>query len=159
MQTYYHRFQKVVASVLLIALTSCSVNPSHRPTIGGSIELINDIEEELCFSPQLETAYLTSTVAFDDLEFINLSYIKVLLGKDPLDDKVVWEAFPKSEIYYQLKKGEAICMNQNDSELTIVKYKKLDNNSDYTVVVGGRDDKKKYNLRFIKRFKYPIQKN
>ena len=157
MQTYYHRFQRIIATVLLLASTSCESNPSHKPAIGGTIELIKNVEKELCFLPKFETAYLTSTLAFNDLKFINLSYINVSLGNDPLANKVVWEASPKYKMYYQLKEGDKICMNQKQSELAVAKHKNLDNNNEYTVVIGGMDDTKKYNLRFIKSFIYPIQ--
>lgn len=157
MQIYYLSYKKIIATVLLIALTSCESNPSHRPAIGGDIKLINN--KELCFSPVFETAHLTSTIAFNDLKFINLSYIRVLHGEDPLANNLVWEASPKSTVYYQLKKGDAICINQRQSELAVVEYKYLKSGNHYTVVIGGMDNTQKYNLRFMTRFEYPLQQN
>ncbi len=156
MQIYYLSLKTALTVASLFALSACGSNPSHRPTIGGTIELISNFEKDLCFLPKFETAYLTSTVEYNDLKFINLSYANLSLGDDPLANKIVWEAAPRSGIYYKLNKGDMICMNKSLPELKTVKYTNLDNSS-YTVVIGGTDDKKEYNLRFIERFEYPIQ--
>lgn len=156
MQIYYRKYQIILIAVSLFALVACESNPSHRPSIGGTIELINNTEKDLCFLPKFETAYLTSTITYSDLKFINLSHVDVSLGNDPLTNKMVWEASPNSKTYYELKEGESICMGQNSPQLKEVKYENLSNNR-YTVVIRGMDDKEKYNLSFIERFDYPIK--
>lgn len=156
MQTYYLRCQLLIVATVFLSLAACESNPSHRPTIGGVIKLVDNKEKGLCFLPNFETAYLTSTKKYEDLKFINLSYVDVTRGDDPLSDKLVWQASTISNQFYKLKEGESICMNQHPSELYERKYELL-NNDKYTVIMRGMDDKEEYNLRFIERFDYPIK--
>ncbi len=154
-------FKTLIHNCIVLGF-SCSVlacnvtNPSHRPTIGGVIKLVDNKEKGLCFLPNFETAYLTSTKKYEDLKFINLSYVDVTRGDDPLSNKLVWQASTTSNQFYKLKEGESICMNQHTSELDGRKYEIL-NNDKYTVTMRGMDDKAEYNLRFIERFDYPIK--
>ena len=156
MQTYYHKCQLLIFTTALLTFSACESNPSHRPPIGGTIMLMDNEKKGLCFLPNFETAYLTSTEKYNDLKFINLSYMEVTLGNDPLSNKIIWKASPNSEKYYKLEKGKSICMNEYSSELKKIKYKSLANDK-YTVVIGGMDDKERYNLRFLERFEYPIK--
>lgn len=156
MQTYFHKYQLLMVTTALLALTACESNPSHRPTIGGVIKLVDSKEKGLCFLPDFKTAYLTSTKKYGDLKFINLSYIDVTRGDDPLSNKLVWQASTTSNQFYKLKEGQSICMDQYPLALKGIKYENLTNGK-YTVVIGGMDDKEDYNLRFIERFDYPIK--
>lgn len=146
-----------VVLVCSFSTLACNAtNPSHRPSIGGAIMLVDNKDKGLCFLPKFETAYLTATKKYEDLKFINLTYVDVTRGNDPLSDKVVWKASPNSNKFYKLKEGESICMNHYTTKLNEVKHENL-TNGQYTVVIGGMDDKQKYNLRFIERFEYPIK--
>ena len=156
MQTYYLRCQLLIVATIFLNLTACESNPSHRPTIGGAIKLVDNKEKGLCFLPNFETAYLTSTKKYEDLKFINLSHVDVTRGDDPLSNKLVWQASTAPNQFYKLKEGESICMSQHLSELNVRNYSFL-NNDKYTVTIRGMDDKKEYNLRFIERFVYPIK--
>lgn len=156
MQISCRKIQLLTLIAALFSLVACESNPSHRPPIGGAIGLVNTNEKGLCFLPKFETAYLTSTKKHNDLKFINLSYVDVVLGNDPLSNKTIWQASPNSQKYYKLEEGESICMNDNLSGLKKSEYANLTNDK-YTVVIGGMDDTENYNLRFIERFEYPIQ--
>ena len=71
MQTYYHKCQLLIFTTALLTFSACESNPSHRPPIGGTIMLMDNEKKGLCFLPNFETAYLTSTEKYNDLNFLS----------------------------------------------------------------------------------------
>ena len=135
-------FKFLTILVIVYFLTGCvNGNPSHKPHIGGEIEIITKSNQGICFIPNLKESELGNK----PLTGVNFDIMKIDKSK-PNIDNFIWETNVSNDKYI----GGEVCLQQNDPFLK----EQLINGTKYTVCMRGMSESLNQYVTFCQTFLY-----